>query len=213
MSVFIEPLILYAVLFFRFFSGPMLPPESPPEFSASAEIARLVLQTGPSLALLWYMMLRAKGLAEWGVARPGVRDLIPALVSFAAIALVGFAVAAGFHRFGASPGVPRIIVPGAVVPWAVLTLSVFAGAYLEESFFRLYLLSRLAEMGLGQGRAVFVSTAMFALCHMHLGPWGILNAAVSGAVLACVFLRTRSLHGVGFAHGLYNVLVFALGAA
>ncbi|MCL2193732.1 MAG: CPBP family intramembrane metalloprotease [Treponema sp.] len=211
MNAFLEPLILYAVLFFRFFAGPVMP-ETPVEFSASAEVARLVLQTGPSLALVWYLMLKAKSLKEWGVARPGKKDLIPALVSFASIALVGFAVAAAFRHFG-EPGTPRIVVPVAVVPWAILVVSVFAGAYLEESFFRLYLLSKRTEMGLGPGRAIFVSTALFAFCHTHLGPWGFLNAAVSGTVLAFVFLRTRSLHGVSFAHGLYNVLVFALGAA
>jgi len=218
MNTFIEPLILYAVIFLRSFAGPGAPAQDGPvEFSAGAEIARTILHTGPSLALIWYLLLRVKGLGEWGVSRPGRKDLIPAQVSFAAIALVGLAVAAAFRHFG-NLGPPRIVIPAGVVPWAVLVVAVFAGAYLEESFFRFYLLAKRTEtgygpMGLSPGRAVFVSTVLFAFSHTHLGHWGVLNAAVSGAVLALVFLRTGSLHGVGFAHGLYNVLVFALGAA
>ncbi|MCL2191316.1 MAG: CPBP family intramembrane metalloprotease [Treponema sp.] len=210
MSAFIEPLILYAVLFLRLSAGS-------PEFSAGAEAARTILHTLPSLALVWYLLLKTKSLREWGVARPGRRDLVPGLVSLAAIAIVGFAVAAAFRHFG-DPGDPRVVIPGEAAPWAVLVLSVLAGAYLEESFFRFYLLARRTETGHGPMnldpvRAVFFSTALFAFSHAHLGPWGVLNAAVSGTALSCVFLRTGSLHGVSLAHGLYNVMVFAMGAA
>ncbi|MCL2600075.1 MAG: CPBP family intramembrane metalloprotease [Treponema sp.] len=214
MNAFIEPLILYAVLFFRFFTGPVMP-ETPVEFSADAAVARMVLHTGPSLALVWYLLLKAKSLKEWGVALPGRKDIVPALISFPAIVLVGLCVTLAARHLGGLPEVPRILPPTTAVPWAILVVSVFAGAYLEESFFRFYLLSRLesAAPGLGPHRAVLVSTLLFAVCHLYAGPWGFVNAAVSGAVLAYVFLRFRSLHGVGIAHGLYNVLVFALGPA
>ena len=222
MNTFIEPLILYAVLFFRFFTGPVAPPETPWEFSATAEAARMVLYTGPSLALVWYLMLKVKSLREWGVGRPGIRDAIPALVGLLAISAIGLgmaaAAAAAAGHFGALPGVPRILPPAGIVPWAILVASVFAGAYLEESFFRFYMLSKRTETGygpsgLGPHRAVLVSTVMFAFCHVHLGVWGFANAAISGTVLAYLFLRTRSLHGVSIAHAIYNVLVFALGPA
>jgi membrane protease YdiL (CAAX protease family) len=39
----------------------------------------------------------------------------------------------------------------------------------------------------------------------------VLNAVLAGALLALVFLRYRSLHGIALAHGLYNVFVYALG--
>ena len=212
MNAFVEPIILYAVLFFRFLSGPIMP-ETPVEFSASAAAARTVLYTGPALALVWYLLLKAKSLKEWGVTRPGKKDIIPALISLPAIVLVGLAVTAAAGHLGGLPEFPRILPPTTVVPWMVLVVFVFAGAYLEESFFRFYLLSKLPEAGLGPHRAVFVSTALFAFCHVYAGPWGFVNAAVSGTVLAYVFLRFRSLHGVSIAHGIYNVAVFALGAA
>jgi len=212
MNAFIEPIILYAVLFFRFLSGPVMP-ETPLEFSASAEAARIVLYTGPALALVWYLLLKVKSLKEWGVTRPGKKDVIPALISLPAIVLVGFAVTAAANHFGGLPEVPRILPPTAVAPWAILVVSIFAGAYLEESFFRFYLLSKLEGTGLGPHRIVLISTVMFAFCHIYAGPWGFVNAAISGTVLAYVFLRFRSLHGISIAHGMYNVMVFALGVA
>ena len=54
MNGFIEPLILYVVLFLRFLvvGAGAVPHDGPPEFSAVAEIARVVLHSGPSLALV-----------------------------------------------------------------------------------------------------------------------------------------------------------------
>jgi len=221
MNKFAEPLILYAVLFFRFFTGP-IHPETSLEFSANAEVARIVLHTGPALALVWYLMLRVKSLKEWGVTLPGKGDIIPAAIGLPAIVLAGFGITIAARHFGGLPEVPRILPPTTVVPWAILVVSVFVAAYLEESFFRFYLLARRDDangstgygpMELDPHRAVLVSTLLFAFCHIYAGFWGFLNAAISGAVLAYIFLKYRSLHGVSFAHGLYNVLVFAIGPA
>jgi len=220
MNKFAEPLILYAVLFFRFFTGP-IHVETPLEFSANAEAARIIFYTGPALALVWYLMLKGKSLREWGVTLPGKRDIIPAALSFPAIALVGFGITLAARQLGGLPEAPRILPPTTVVPWAILAVSIFGAAYLEESFFRFYLLAKrdgangggYGPMGLGPHRAVFVSTMLFAFCHTYAGLWGFLNSALSGAVLAYVFLKYRSLHGLSFAHGLYNIIVFAIGAA
>ena len=222
MNTFAEPLILYAVLFLRFLSAPVML-DAPLEFSASAAAARLVIHTIPSLALVWYLLLKVKSLREWGVALPGKKDIVPALVSLPTIALVGFATAMAARHLGGLPEAPRILPPTTIAPWAILVVVIFAGAYLEESFFRFYLLSKrdgahsdsqgIGPMGLSPRRAVFVSTMLFALCHTYAGLWGFVNAAISGTALACVFLRTKSLHGVSLAHGFYNVLVFALGPA
>ena len=212
MHTFIEPLILYAVLFFRISSG-TAPSEEAVLFSANAELVRIFMYNIPSLALVWYLMLKTKSLKEWGVGLPGKRDALPGLIGFALIVAVGFAVFFAARGLGGLPEGPRVSTPTSIAPWAALIVSVFVGAYLEESFFRFYLLSKREEMGLGPHRAVFVSTLLFAVCHLHAGLWGFVNAAVSGTALAYVFLRTRSLHGVSVAHGMYNVLAFVLGPA
>jgi len=210
MSTFVEPLILYAVLFFRISAGNPLSGEAV-EFSITVEIARTVLYNLPSLALIWYLMLRVKTLREWGISLPGKKDLIPAVTALPALVLIGLTISVASRYFAEIPSGSRLLPPPNLISWGVLFISCLSTAYLEESFFRFYLLSKREEMGIGNHRAVLISTLSFSICHLYEGPWGFLNAALSGVLLAYVFLRFRSLHGIAFAHALYNVLVYALG--
>jgi len=211
MYTFIEPLILYAVLFFRISAGAASAGESA-AFSPAVEIARILLYNIPSLALVWYLLLKVKSIKEWGITLPGKRDLIPAAVALPALVLIGLTISIVSHFFSETPSGTQFLPPQNFISWSILLISCTSTAYLEESFFRFYLLLKREEMGLGPHRAVLVSVLSFSLCHIYEGPWGFLNAALSGVVLAYVFLRFRSLHGIVFAHALYNVLVYALGA-
>jgi membrane protease YdiL (CAAX protease family) len=214
MSTFIEPLILYAVLFFRISVGAASlgeGAENPVEFSVFAETARIFLYNIPSLALVWYLLLKVKSLKEWGIALPGKRDLIPAVMAPPALILIGLAISLASRHFDKIPSGSRFLPPQGFIPWIILIISCISTAYLEESFFRFYLLSKRKEMKLGLHRAVLVSVLSFSLCHIYEGPWGFLNAVLSGAVLAFIFLRFRSLHGIAFGHALYNVLVYVMG--
>ena len=211
MRSFVEPLILYWVLFLRVSSGAVLPGE-PIAFSTEAEIARIVLYTVPSLALLWYLMLKAKNLKEWGIALPQKKDLVPTVIAFPALLLIGLTISLVAPNFDGISAAPKFLPPQSTVSWVILVFSCFSAAYLEESYFRLYLLSKREEMGLGPHRAVLVSTLLFSFCHAYEGPWGFLNSALSGILLAFIFLRYQSLHGIAIPHALYNILAYALGA-
>jgi len=208
MSAFAEPVILYAVLFFRFSYGTI----GTAQFSATAEIAKTFLYTVPALALVWYLLLKTANPKIQKPGVPGKKDIIPGLIAVAMIAVAGFAVSWAAVRFGGQAELPHIAAPSGFGPWAALAFSVFALAYLEESFFRFYLISKRQEMGLSGHRAVLVSTLLFALSHAYLGAWGILNAALCGTALAYVFLRSGSLHGVAIAHGFYNMAAYAVAA-
>jgi membrane protease YdiL (CAAX protease family) len=209
MNTFIEPLILYAVLFFRISSGSPLPEEI--EFSLAAEISRIVLYNIPSLALVWYLLLKVKSLKEWGVSLPGKKDLIPAILALLALFVIGLTVSTVSQLFTEILSGPRFLPPHNITSWVILILSCFSTAYLEESYFRFYLLSKREEMGLGFHRAILVSTLLFSFCHIYEGPWGFMNAELSGILLAFIFIRFHSLHGIAFAHALYNVVVYAIG--
>jgi membrane protease YdiL (CAAX protease family) len=211
MYAFIEPLILYSVLFFRISTG--TPPSGEPaEFSVAAETARIVLYNVPALALVWYLLIKVKSVKEWGLSFPGRKDILPFILALPALVLIGLTISMGSRIFEAAPATFRFLPPQNSVSWTVLAFSCISTAYLEESFFRFYLLSKREEMGLGPHRAVLVSTLLFSFCHIYEGPWGFLNAALSGLLLAFFFLRFRSLHGIACAHGLYNVLVYVLSA-
>jgi membrane protease YdiL (CAAX protease family) len=210
MSTFVEPLILYAVLFFRI-SGAAPPSEDAVEFSVAVEIARILLYNLPSLALVWYLLLRVKSFKEWGITFPRKSDILPAVIALPALVLIGLTISLASRSFIEIPSGSRFLPPRNVVSWVILVISSVSTAYLEESFFRFYLLTKREEMGFGPHRAVLISTLLFSICHIYEGPWGFLNAALSGVLLAYIFLRFRSLHGIVFAHALYNVLVYALG--
>ena len=211
MKSFIEPFILYWVLFFRV-------PESSIqgegaaalEFSWAAETGRILMYTLPSLTLVWYLLLKTKTLRAMGIRLPQKKDFAVASLAFSALTLIGVTISLVSARFGEA--LRQSISLKTVTVWAVLAVSCVSNSYLEESFFRFYLLSRKEEMGLGPHRAVLVSSLLFSICHIYEGPWGFLNAALSGVVLAYIFLRFSSLHGIAIAHALYNILAYVLGA-
>jgi len=212
MRFFIEPLILYWVLFFRIPVGlPTGEGAVALEFSAVAEAARVLMYNIPSLALVWYLLLKTKSLKEMGITLPQKKDFIAAGLAFPALTLIGVTISLVSAQFGETAALRQVLGPKTVTSWMILVFSCVSSAYLEESFFRFYLLSKKEEMGLGPHRAVLVSTLLFSVCHIYEGPWGFLNSALSGVLLAFVFLRFRSLHGVAVAHALYNILAYVLG--
>jgi membrane protease YdiL (CAAX protease family) len=208
-NAYIESLILYAVLFLR---GPIVQSLAGEAvaFSASVELVRIVLYNIPSLALVWYLLFQVKGPRKWGIRRPGRRDILPGFLALPALALIGFTVSLVSPHFSGVPAAPQFLPPDNWPSWVVLVLSCISTGYLEESFFRFYLLSKRDALGLGTGRAALISVLLFSVCHIYEGPWGFLNAVLSGTLLAFIFLRYRSLHGIALAHGLYNTLVYAL---
>jgi len=214
MKSFIEPFILYWVLFFRIPAGSAPVEEAGAAgampFSWTAETARVLLYTLPSLALVWYLLLKVKSLKAMGIRLPQKKDFLVALLAFSVLTLIGVTISLVSLKFGDTAALRRSLSPKTVIAWTVLVISCVSSAYLEESYFRFYLFSKKEEMGLGPHRAVLVSTLLFSVCHLYEGPWGFLNAALSGVALAYIFLRFRSLHSVAIAHALYNILAYVL---
>jgi membrane protease YdiL (CAAX protease family) len=206
----VEPLILYIVLFLPG-AIPDTPPPDPAAFSAGRELARIFLYNIPSFALIWYLLLQGRSLREWGVGLPGKRDLFSVLLAFPGLALIGVTISLIAPLFTDISAGAVVSAPSTVSGWIVMILSCLSTGYLEESFFRFYLLARLGELGIKTGRLIFVSVVFFAFCHIWEGPWGVLNAVLAGTLLTFVFLHYRALHGIALAHGLYNALVYTLG--
>jgi membrane protease YdiL (CAAX protease family) len=106
------------------------------------------------------------------------------------------------------PSSPRLEAPQELLAWLVMLVSCLGTGYLEESYFRLYLLLRLEAAGIGIGKSMFFSCILFAICHTYEGPWGILHAGLAGILLSWVLIRFHSFHGIAWAHGAYNGLVY-----
>jgi membrane protease YdiL (CAAX protease family) len=214
MGIYIETLILYVVLFFAgsasMFTGAPVDGE-PGSFLAAAELKRLFLYSVPSLVLVWYLLLRARKISAWGIL-PGKKDLISGLITLPCLLIIGFIIAFISSQTGETPVQITLHSPSTASGWLLLCVSCTAAAYLEESFFRFFILSRRDELHLSAISALILSVTLFSICHIYEGPWGFLNAVLSGTLLCFVFLRYKSLHGIAIAHSLYNIAVYVINA-
>lgn len=222
MGIYLEALILYILLFFsgamRALSGAQAAvPSDADTFPAMAELIRILAHNIPSLGLIWYLLIRAKrtvippGSPEWNLL-PGRKDLISGVITFPCLLLTGFTIAAISSYIGRSTGQISLIPPSGGLQWLIICISCISSAYLEESFFRFYLLSRREELKLSAAQALVLSAVLFSICHIYEGPWGFLNSVISGIILCFVFLRYKALHGIAIAHGLYNISVYVIAA-
>ncbi|GHU79794.1 hypothetical protein FACS189462_5550 [Spirochaetia bacterium] len=212
MGRLIEPLILYVILFLP---GAMKagPPPELAAFSAAGELRRIFLFNIPSLALIWHLLLQPASRfspQKKQLPRFHLQDLYSALFALPALLLIGFSIALVSSRFGIPAGI-NIEAPSAISGWIVMALSCLSTGYLEESYFRYYLLGKLEAACHSPVTAVLAGVLLFSACHIYEGPWGVLNAFLAGTMLSLVFVRFRSIHGIALAHGLYNIFVYAMG--
>jgi membrane protease YdiL (CAAX protease family) len=208
MLIYIEALILYVVLFFSGSTG-WFTSASANGFSALRELSGTLLYCLPAIALIWYLLLKAKPASEWKI-KPGIKDLVSGAIALPCLLLTGIVTGFVSSSVGAGAGEVLLHSPTTVIGWIILCVSRISAAYLEESYFRFYLLARRDELKLSAAHALAVSVSLFSICHIYEGPWGFLNAVISGTILAFIFLRYSSLHGIAIAHGLYNIGVYVI---
>ena len=210
-----EGLILYFVLFFPgiytspFPAGGMETAAIP--FSILRELGRTLTYTIPSLALLWYLITDKRGFSSLDEVRPYKRDLFPFAIGLPGLIIIGLFISLLVSFFSKLPPPPRVQAPANIPGWLVMVLSCLGTGYLEESYFRYYLLTKLENPIPQEALRVALSTVLFSLCHIYEGPWGILNAVLAGVLLSVLFFRYRSLHGIAWAHGVYNIFVYVMG--
>jgi membrane protease YdiL (CAAX protease family) len=230
----IEAIIVYAVLFLpsglSISLGIAAADPSLFAFSINQELFRVFAYDLPSLALVWYLLLRGKSFRALGIKKPCRNDFFTFLITLACLIAVILCVSAlnlAWTHFTSIPlpEEPPLGTPETVAGWLVVCLSCLTTGCLEESFFRFYLLDRFksaaglvssGDTGTGSVGAntagfvgvVLVSSALFAICHVYEGVWGVVNAFVSGCLLCVMLNRRKSLYGIALAHGAYNALVY-----
>ena len=179
-------------------------------FSTLSELTRLFSYTIPALALLWYLILEKKSLPlslnELGLKK---EDAVSLAWGFPGLVLAGVLITFTMKTVYQETPI-GVEAPDSAAGWAMMIISCISTGYLEESFFRFYLLKKLEDWVPFRPARVIFAVLLFALCHGYEGPWGILNAVIAGILLSVLFERYRSLHGIAWAHGLYNAFVYAL---
>jgi len=211
MGTYIEAFILFIVIFFSqtvfgLLSGHSI--DSAP-FSISALIFNIFIYSIPSLLIIWFLLYRKKK-AEYRLTKPGKNDLFSGFIAFPALIFTGITVSIISALTNSASTEAPIPPPSSAAGWVILCIFCLLSAYLEESFFRFYLLSKKDEFKLPPPAALAISAALFGICHIHDGLFGSLNALLAGLLLGVIFLKYRTIHGIAAAHGLYNITAFVL---
>jgi membrane protease YdiL (CAAX protease family) len=208
-----EALILYFVLFFPsvFATSDSAGIVS---FSALREISRILTYTLPSLALLWYIISYKGSLScAREQLKTGTKDLKALGIGFGALVLTGLLISLLLSsKYFGLPMPPKLEGPLSISGWLVVVFSCLGTGYLEETYFRYYLLTKLEKTVPHLPMRIVFATLLFSICHIYEGPWGFANAVIAGVILSVIFIRFRSLHGIALAHGAYNIFVYAMAA-
>lgn len=166
-----------------------------------------------ALLLLYIMSLRGPGALEaGGVRRPAAADLGVAVAAAAALLLASSAMGWALSRLPepARQAVePRLAAVAAGTPAALALLSLVTG-YREELFYRCYLITRLAALGLPGAAAVGIAAVVFGFGHLQQGPAAVALAVAQAVAFGVLLRRGQSLHGLALAHALYNFVVLAV---
>ena len=165
----------------------------------------------PQILLIGYIVvIRAKPTpGEFGIRWPGKADVLVALLGASALLVVflGLALVVQLFPEPIRSGVEPSFVwtwnlpKGYVLPFALIT------GYREELFFRAYLLTRIISAGASPMLAVCAASVLFALGHVYQGPLAVTFALMQAVGFSLLFLRTKRLHGLAWAHGIYNAAV------
>ncbi|MDR1247960.1 MAG: CPBP family intramembrane metalloprotease [Treponema sp.] len=210
MAAFVEPIILYWLLFLPSWGFPAAG-ASALSFSINQELSRIAAYNFPALALIWYLLFHARRpISSFPGLWPRRGDLVTFLFTLPALAALGALISLLGTLFPDPVSAPEIGFPQGSAAFWVMILSCLSTGYLEEAYFRFYLFRRLAEGGIGLTKAALISSLLFALCHTYEGSLGALNAFLAGLLLFFVFARRRSLHGIAWAHGGYNIFVYVM---
>lgn len=163
------------------------------------------------LLVITFSELRRRGSAHrFGWVRPSPRDAITALAGIAGTWLVVGVISVVAGALTGTPG-----GAAARVEWSfdrpelipLVLVSTLAIGYREEVFYRAYIADRAAEARVNPRPALALGAALFAAGHLYQGIMGFVIALAIGLFLGELYLRTRSLHGIAVAHGIYNLLV------
>ncbi len=139
-------------------------------------------------------------------ALPAIMGLTATWVAVAVVSLVASVILG--EGGGPEPTVAWSFERRELIPVALV--STLAIGYREEIFYRAYIADRAEEAEVDVRTALAVGALLFASGHLYQGVMGFVLSLAIGLVLAAVYYRMRSLHGIAVAHGLYNFIVLLL---
>ncbi|MDR3130608.1 MAG: CPBP family intramembrane metalloprotease [Treponema sp.] len=176
-------------------------------FIISEELSRILLFTLPALALIVYLLILRGGKARLP-GSPHSRDFLSLALALPGLLGLSFLISMSSSIFFISPPALPVEAPKGLPAIIVMFLSCLSTGYLEEFYFRYYLSLRFKQAGLTDPFVISLSVFLFSLCHIYEGLWGAMNAFLAGILLSLVYKKYRAVHGIAWAHGLYNAFIY-----
>jgi membrane protease YdiL (CAAX protease family) len=145
----------------------------------------------------------------------GSKRFSPATVVIAAAGLFGisFITALVAGLFGeVEPSVFAAVPPGEdeLLRWIPLAVMMLSVAWVEELFFRGYLLTRLRQVGASSRGAIVVAALLFSVGHGYQGVGALVFSFAAGLFLGILWVRKPSIVNLTIGHAIYNVVALAL---
>lgn len=180
-------------------------------FEATKEISRVFFYDLPVIFLILYLLWRDSDGAIKNRFRINRYTFLWSLFNLSVIVASAVLISLLSQFMLPAYRPPLIEAPHTMTAWLIMVIGSFATAYLEEFYFRLYLLYRFDSAGIRPLMANLLSVFLFTLCHSYEGPLGALNAAIAGLFFTLFYRKTKNIHCPAWSHGLYNILAFAVG--
>lgn len=212
MNTLIQPFIIFFVLFFPglyvslvHFSWGIVQFHA---FNINDELLRIITRNIPALCLIWYFLLKEPLRSVLGQLKPAKKDVRQAITVFFLLFVIGFALS-GVMSFILPMEAGDIHISG-TASWLIIVLSCISTGYVEESYFRVYLINHLTLSGFPRKKALIASCILFSLCHFYQGPLGLVFSLFAGMLLSHTYIKGKSIHGIAIGHGFYNLASFIL---
>jgi membrane protease YdiL (CAAX protease family) len=184
--------------------------EEPLRFVISQELSRIVGFTLPAIALIGYLLVLRGGKNRLpGQPRSG--DFLSLAIALPGLLGLGLLISLVSSVFSAGTSALTVEAPKGLPAVIIMFFSCLSTGYMEEFYFRYYLSLRFRQAGLRDLSVMGLSVLLFSICHIYEGLWGALNAFLAGILLSLVYKKYRALHGIAWAHGLYNAFIYLAG--
>jgi membrane protease YdiL (CAAX protease family) len=209
MKLLVEPLIIFIVLFFPglYFSLVSVT-VSVTQFDINQEMMRIITHNIPALCLIWFFLLKEPIRSVLGILKPQKKDFFQALTVILGLLIIGFAVGV-MGNLIFQKEIEELAISG-FFSWIIIILSCMSTGYMEESYFRVYIINHLTLSGIKQRTILIASSVLFAICHIYEGPAGFITSLLAGMFLSYVYIKRKSIHGIALGHAFYNLTAYLL---
>ena len=192
-----------------------------PAIFAPGDVGVLAERTGPiiavvirnvAFALLVFYLVDIQGERD---AVIGTKRVSPTAVVVAATGLFAISFTVGLIGgfFSAvEPSVFAAVPPeeGEFLRWIPLGVMTLSVAWVEELFFRGYLLTRLRQVGASPGTAITVAALLFSVGHGYQGAGALAFSFTAGVFFGILWVRKPSVTNLTIGHALYNIVALVL---